>query len=102
MLYWVNMNLISHSLLSAAAKQEGDEEPVRVWKKHNSDCQLTHRNIDLVAKNMEIQLFHSRMEQAEVRGMRMAKSNDMTSRDPSRKVKHAKRSSPGVSTQGWF
>ena len=37
-LYWVNMNLIMHCLLSAVAKWKGDEEPMRVWKDHNFDC----------------------------------------------------------------
>ena len=27
MIYWVNMNLLSHSLVSREAKHEGDEEP---------------------------------------------------------------------------
>ena len=63
-LYWVNMNLISHSSLSTATKWEGDEELVSVWKDHNIDLRLMHRKIDIMATNMGIELFHPRMEKA--------------------------------------
>ena len=66
MLYWVNMKLIAYSSLRATTKWEGDGEPVRVWKEHNSYCRLMHRKIDLMDTKMGIQLFHRRMEQAKV------------------------------------
>ena len=65
-LYLVNINLIAHSSLSIAAKQEGDEEPVRVWKEHNVDCHLMHIKTDIMATKMGIEFFHPRMEQVKV------------------------------------
>ena len=46
MIYWVLMNLVTESNISATAKveeklaemmekKEGDEEPVKAWKEHN-------------------------------------------------------------------
>ena len=61
-----------------------------------------HRNIDLIDTNMGVQLFHPRMEQAEVGGTSMAKSINMTTRDPSGKMKYTKCSSLGVSTRAGF
>ena len=48
MIYWVNMNLVGHSSVSMEAKHEGDEDSVKAWKKHNGDCHLMHRKIDVM------------------------------------------------------
>ena len=73
---------------------------MRVLKEHNSNCWLMHKKIDIMATNMGIQFFHPRWEQEEVGGTSMAKSIDMTAREPFGKMKHTKLSSPGVSSQG--
>ena len=57
MIYWVNMNLVSHSLVSREAKREGDEETTRAWKEHNDDCHLMHRKIDVMAAHMGIPFY---------------------------------------------
>ena len=54
MIYWVNMNLLSHSLVSREAKREGDEEPVKAWIEHNDDCHLMNRKIDVMGPHMGI------------------------------------------------
>ena len=69
MLYWVNMNLLTHSSLTTVAKLEGDEEPIRAWKEHNADCHLMHRKIDLMASHMGIQFFHPGSTQAKLGGL---------------------------------
>ena len=42
MIYWVNMSLVGHSSVMKEAKCEVDEEPMKAWKDHNSECHLMH------------------------------------------------------------
>ena len=87
MIYWVIMNLVTHSNLSAVAKieeklaemmakKEGGEEPIKAWKEHNeecqdmcrklkalnSDCHLMHQKVDQIASCLGIALYYLGME----------------------------------------
>ena len=87
MIYWVIMNLVTQSNLSAAVKieeklaeimekKEGDEEPIKAWKEHNEECQnmqrkleslssyfhLMHRKVDQITSCMGIALYYPEME----------------------------------------
>ena len=42
MLYWVTMRLVGHSSMVRESKCEGDEEPVKFWKEHYSECHPMH------------------------------------------------------------
>ena len=102
MLYWVMMNLVTHSTINieakmeeVAAKKEGDMEPVKAWKEHNEECQainkkidtlssdfhLMHRKVDQISTRLGIALYHPEMEQQMVGGSNRhagGRSNDNT------------------------
>ena len=89
MIYWVIMNLVTHSALNIkakleemAAKKEGDVEPLKSWKEHNEECRaisknidilssdfhLMHHKVDQIATHLGIALYHPEMEQQMVEG----------------------------------
>ena len=52
MIYWVTMRLVGRSSVAREAKCEGDEESVKVWKEHNSECHLMHQKIDVIVAKL--------------------------------------------------
>ena len=57
MLYCVNICLVGHSSIAREAKFEGDVEPVKAWKEHNSECHLMHKKIDVIAAKLNIPFY---------------------------------------------
>ena len=42
------------------SKSEGDEELVKVWKEHNSECHLMHQKIDVIIAKLGIPFYPAR------------------------------------------
>lgn len=52
--FWVTKGMLGRVLMERSAKDEGDTEPVRAWKEHNSDCRLMHRKVDVIGSKLGI------------------------------------------------
>ena len=48
---------MGYSSVVREAKCEGDEELVKVWKEHNSECHLMHQKIDVIAAKLGIPFY---------------------------------------------